>query len=613
MKKVIYLTILSGIHAFSLSAQYAEVEDWSVEINIEDSRKMTLTERKRIKILKKEGYDQSIFTSYEDKFSKISTLEIVVYDENGEKIKRRGKSDSREYVFNDQNEIDDTKLIFLEPEYQSYPFVVEVESEQRFNKGFLNLPSWIPRSDFRTEVKKASLTIHKPINYQLNYDLTNIGEPEVTNSKDGEVLKWEVSNLEAIDNDISYGQFYRKQPRVSLSPVRFELDNTVGSFESWESFGQWYISLNSEPYEFSNETRVFLDQVSGTKREIVDQLYDYLQKKSRYISIQLGIGGFKSLPVDFVDKNGYGDCKALSTYMKSMLDYKNINANFILVNAGNDIKDLNKDFVSNQFNHVFVGVPFESDTVFLECTSQMLPPGYLGSFTDDRNVLWLEDGNSKLIHSPQYDEVDNVLSINGEVQLDPFGNGKLMLNSNRSGFFYDDILWLKSVGEGQIKTQIGNRFDFKDFQVNSFDFEEVGEKVPEYTEDFEITVNNMVRTSGEKILIPTKILPSVDAYFKFNRYKRIGEISRSFTLLDSIKIVPPNGYVLRIPETVTIEDSFGSFTSELVDHEDGTYSIKTKTILKKGLFLEEDFEDFNAFLTKVKRKERSSILLEKRT
>ena len=47
-------------------------------------------------------------------------------------------------------------------------------------------------------------------------------------------------------------------------------------------------------------------------------VYKYMQEKTRYISVQVGIGGFKPMLAKDVDRLGYGDCKALSNYTKAL-------------------------------------------------------------------------------------------------------------------------------------------------------------------------------------------------------------------------------------------------------------------------------------------------------
>jgi len=59
---------------------------------------------------------------------------------------------------------------------------------------------------------------------------------------------------------------------------------------------------------------------ASTNKEKAKLIYQYVQNKTRYISIQLGIGGWKPILASEVDRLGYGDCKALTNYTKALLD-----------------------------------------------------------------------------------------------------------------------------------------------------------------------------------------------------------------------------------------------------------------------------------------------------
>src|SRR5690606_4540730 len=103
-----------------------------------------------------------------------------------------------------------------------------------------------------------------------------------------------------------------------------------------------------------------------------------------------------------VEKTGYGDCKALSNYMVALLGSVGIKGYYSLIMAGENFTPLQTDFPSSQFNHVVVAVPNGSDTLWLECTSQTQPFGYLGSFTDDRYALMILDDGATLVKTGSY-------------------------------------------------------------------------------------------------------------------------------------------------------------------------------------------------------------------
>lgn len=98
-------------------------------------------------------------------------------------------------------------------------------------------------------------------------------------------------------------------------------------------------------------------------REKVKILYDYLGQSTRYVSIQLGIGGYQPLFASEVFKTGFGDCKALSNYLKAMLSVVGIPSYYAGIKADGTEKRLYPDFPNfNQMNHVILQVPLAADT-----------------------------------------------------------------------------------------------------------------------------------------------------------------------------------------------------------------------------------------------------------
>src|SRR5690606_35617022 len=100
-------------------------------------------------------------------------------------------------------------------------------------------------------------------------------------------------------------------------------------------------------------------------KQKAQKICEYVQKKTRYISVQIGIGGFQPMPADDVDRLSYGDCKALTNYMLTLLKSVGINSYYAVVQAGSLKKYAIPDFASmNQFNHVILCIPFANDTAW---------------------------------------------------------------------------------------------------------------------------------------------------------------------------------------------------------------------------------------------------------
>src|SRR5690606_888532 len=118
------------------------------------------------------------------------------------------------------------------------------------------------------------------------------------------------------------------------------------------------------PAHIAQQVKALTSGITDVKEKIT-VLYNYLQKNTRYISIQLGIGGWQPFDDSYVAKNGYGDCKALTNYMQSLLTSANIPSFYTLVYAGASGTAKNRfvpDLPSQQFNHVVICVPTGKDS-----------------------------------------------------------------------------------------------------------------------------------------------------------------------------------------------------------------------------------------------------------
>jgi transglutaminase-like putative cysteine protease len=108
---------------------------------------------------------------------------------------------------------------------------------------------------------------------------------------------------------------------------------------TWDDFGKWVAVLNHGRDELPAKTKQEITALTSGMKTVEEKtkvLYEFLQNKTRYVGIQLGIGGYQPFEASVVDETGYGDCKALSNYMVSMLKAVGIKANYCLINAGSN-------------------------------------------------------------------------------------------------------------------------------------------------------------------------------------------------------------------------------------------------------------------------------------
>jgi hypothetical protein len=591
----------------------AVIKQSSTKYIISGKEKLEIIKELVIQINAKEGFKHAIFVDYHDKFKKITQLDMTVLDKNGEKVKKLGKNRALNIKFNNSYEIDDSRLYILEPDYKQFPFTVEISSKAVYN-GFISLPTWSPAYDYNMEVHNSSLEVEYPTGYQIKFLEENILPHSIKTSESSETLKWKIDKLDATSRETSRTNFQNSQPKVHLTPLEFELEGVRGSFSSWQTFGDWFLALNNGRDQLLRSTKLYLDSLKGTQNDdMINEIYHYMQDRTRYVSIQLGIGGFQTVPSDIVETTGYGDCKALTNYMKAMLNYVGITSNYILVKAGKDAEEVKSEFPSNQFNHVFLGIPLKNDTILLECTSQIVPSNYIGTFTDNRNVLWVDSLNSKIITSRKYGEMDNQRVTTGTIKMAMDGRGEISAITSNKGIFYDDLMRFKYNSNEEIKQYYYNKFRYNDFLINNISYSEISRDSIDFEIQFDLSVNHLAKASGKKILIPLNLWLPVESYFTVCTISSSVEIQRAFRISNEFEISIPNEFWQKeIPSDVFIESHYGNY-SVSIKRIDEKYVIRRELILNKGMYEGEDFEFFSRFLRKIKNADNSKIVLDSET
>ena len=348
----------------------------------------------------------------------------------------------------------------------------------------------------------------------------------------------------------------------------------------------------------------------------IKKVYEYLQENTRYVGVQLGIGGWQPFKASFVDEKKYGDCKALSNYTKALLKATGINSYYTLVKAGGNEPDILYDFPSRQFNHVFLCVPLESDTVWLECTSQTNPFGYLGSFTSDRHVLLITEDGGKLVRTPTYKTAQNKKTTVADVYIDKEGLAKVSATINCSGLQFENNYFYQYVNESYDKQKkwLYQTLDISGVIIDEFSLSAAGEIVPEGTMNLDLSVPKYASVNGKRMFIQPNIL-SKSGYIPDKVEERNSNvyIKNSGWDSDSIVFHIPEGFHIEFkPETIDIESEFGAYHSEITLEENKVTLLRTFK-LEAGTYPPEKYEDLREYLRQVVKADKSKIVFVNRT
>ena len=399
-----------------------------------------------------------------DKQKKIKNIKGIVFDSNGKLIRRIKKKEIIDYTAVSGGSLyDDNRVKAVEIVQSSYPYTVEFEYEVVYS-GLLIYPVWSPVLGYKVAVENSTYKALIPNNMEFRHKLKNY-ETEATEGTSGKnkTYEWTMENYPALKNEPYSPESINVFPLLFLSPNTFEYDGQKGTMETWEEYGKWLYRLAEGREELSPVTKQEVQQlvkdVESTE-EKVRIIYEHLQSKTRYISIQLGIGGLQPFEAKVVDKNGYGDCKALSNYTRAMLKAAGINSYHATIGAGRGNKSIEPDFTFKGYtNHMILCVPLESDTIWLECTSQNQPFGFLGSFTDDRNALLITEEGGKIVRTTKYDQSVNTQIRTATVNIDRKGNAQLNAITKYKGLQYENVEYQFLRNEKEQKENLYERLD----------------------------------------------------------------------------------------------------------------------------------------------------------
>lgn len=107
-----------------------------------------------------------------------------------------------------------------------------------------------------------------------------------------------------------------------------------------------------------------------------------------------------------------------------------------------------------QSNHVILAIPDNEKYIWLECTSQRLPFGFQGDFTDDRTALILKPEGGEIIRTNIYETKHNTQNSVGNYSVAENGaiSGKIIIKSK--GIPYDNKYSLDGRSSDDLKTSI---------------------------------------------------------------------------------------------------------------------------------------------------------------
>ncbi len=596
----------------------AVIREYSTVITVESEKKYVEWERYAVTLLNDQAKALTAYRVYYDMFTKVTDIEASMYDAGGNLLKTLKSKDINDYAYDDGFSIaSDNRYKFTKFTPISYPVTVVFMSEASHTNTMF-YPRWSPqlyRDDIAVE--KAAITVRTAAGMGLRYKIQELPEPRKSNSANMSVWYWEVKNLRKmyVENFAAEQNSAICAPHLLLAPNRFQVDGYFGNMKTWQEFGafknQLYKGRDVLPQSAIADANNLVKDCTTPECKI-EKIYSYVQKNMRYISIQLGIGGWQPMLAQEVHTKKYGDCKALTNYTKAMLNAVGVKSYVVCVSAGNDFLPLDKNFVSSNFNHVILSVPMEKDTVWLECTSQDNPIGYMGTFTGNREALLMTETGGIITRTPTYTEEQNQIVRKASFAVSSEGAAACIMNTRYVGLTSDNYVSVCDFSVADKENFFHDNVGLSNYKLEKLEYIYRRKRLPEVEENVKLNFSAYAKKSGKRLFLPINVYKSRFVANPDTTKARLFPVqftNTSFKTIDSIEFVLPDTYSIEAEAKSTrIESVFGTYDMKVS-------IIGNKVVLVRQCFYnnsvqsKEKYRELLDFLNKIAKADASKIVL----
>lgn len=574
--------------------------------------------RRVVTVLNPEGRNFSIIQIPYEPFMNVSRISGTIYDAEGNRIRRiRGREIRDEPAVSMISLAEDSRVKIIEMTHTSYPYTIEIEYRYDFSS-FINFPMWAPVNPFAS-LEHALYEVIVPEDMPIRYASRNFNDgdekPTITENGRNRHYLWSLSNVNRPLRQALSPTWHELNPQLIVSSNEFEFEGYSGNLENWEVFGKWFHELWDGRTELTYYDRQLVAQLTNgldDKREIVSVLYRHLQGNTRYISIQLGIGGFQTESASATSRNRYGDCKALTNYLLAMLLEAGIEAYPALILSGNPGVDIITEIPNQGFNHVILYIPLESGDMWIESTSSVFPPGYIGRGNAGKYTLIFSEEGGRLTRTPEYSYAVNTQIRNGAVRLSLNGNATAEVSTTYREVQTEHVLFnLVRANQRDQQRYLSDmiripRFELSDFTFISSDSE------AEVTLHLSLDLPSVATVAGNRIFLRPNLMERRRYQLPPVTFRSLpARLSYPYHDTDIITWTLPRGFNIEaLPEQTIIETDFASFSSKITfDQNDRELTLYREIKVKKDYFEPHEYDDLRQFFDQVSRADNAQVVL----
>ncbi|MCX6366616.1 MAG: DUF3857 domain-containing protein [Armatimonadetes bacterium] len=411
-------------------------------------------------------------------------------------------------------------------------------------------------------VQHTRLRITVPSTLKLARKLRNSAiEPTIRTAPDSKsvVYTWEQKNVAPLNIEPLMPPAERQLPKLTVSTV-----------PSWQSVADWYTKLARAASQGDPTVTAMAQELTKncrTEEEKARAIFYYVQDKTRYVAIELGISAYQPRPASRTLTVQYGDCKDMATLLVALLRAAGITAHPVLLQAGEPFPQQVELPSPHAFNHAICQAQVGGKTYWLDATAQVCRFGDIPQADRGVEVLVIKDGKAVFETVPEASPaealnlqqasvvLDSEGAAMGTVQLSGTGDYELSLRAN---------LVVKSNDERKKYAEALLGSIGVNPRIESLQLTDISNRDTPLSISSKTRFANWATVSGDLLLFkarPDQASPAFASPFvEDNRLYPIYQ-SEPRLMRANLEVTIPEGYsYLYIPKPISGESALGSFS-----------------------------------------------------
>ena len=525
---------------------------------------------------------------------------------------------------------EDTRFKLLKIPVAEPGSVVGYEYEQK-HRPYILQDTW----SFQDEIplRRVRFVLELPADWEFQTHWINHPAPEPQAAGKNRWV-WELANIPAVEREPSKPpwQAVAGWLAVNFYPRRESLrEKAIGS---WPDLGRWYAKLTAGRRRATPEIQQKVAELTSTAPTLPDKLRAlaaFVQRKVRYVAIEIGIGGYQPHPASEVFANLYGDCKDKATLLSAMLREIGIESHYVLIHTSRG--SVVPQFPSGlSFNHAILAIrlPPEVATpglyavleherlgrmLFFDPTDRITPLGYLPPTLQASYGLLVTAEGGDLVELPLLPPPTNRLLRVAKMELSPTGRLDGTVQEIRWGAPATrrraQFLEAPAAERSKVLERFLSGF-LAGSSLLSFEVENLEDFDKTLVLSYRFAAINYAQAAGDLLLVRPRVLGR-KRYDLLEGEKRKHPVEFLGTTLQSdiYEIALPEGYeVDELPPAVEINSPVGTYRSQLeiegnILHYRRNYEIKDVRVPVERL------EQLKKFYRRVAADERNSAVLKR--